>query len=283
MQVKLWGVRGSVPVPGAAAAGFGGNTSCVQVLTEDGGTLILDAGTGIRELSATLKGLPGPIHILVTHLHLDHIVGLGFFEPFFDPGADVTVWGPPDPSETLPERVSRYISDPLSPLELRALPAHVEFADAPTTPWRIGEVTVCAQFVAHRGPTLGYRLEADGESLCYLPDHEPAGGYGLRRADESSLSGYDLARDASLLVHDCQYTDEEYPSHRGWGHSCVTDALEYARRCRARQLVLFHHDPWHDDAQLEAMWQQAQTQWADSGAAVPLEMAREGHTILLTV
>jgi phosphoribosyl 1,2-cyclic phosphodiesterase len=281
VHVKLWGVRGSVPVPGAAAAGFGGNTSCVQVLTDAGGALILDAGTGIRELSATLAGTPGPIHILVTHLHLDHIVGLGFFEPFFDAGADVTVWGPPDPSGTLRERVSRYISDPLSPLEIKALPAHVTFADVPRGPWRIGDVEVRAEFVAHRGPTLGYRLQADGASVCYLPDHEPADGQDVARADSASLSGYELARGASLLIHDCQYADEEYPARRGWGHSCVSDALRYARRCHAGHVVLFHHDPWHDDSQLEAMWQQVQVGWPRIGGTAPIEMAREGHTIVL--
>ena len=154
-------------------------------------------------------------------------------------------------------------------------------ADAPATPWRIGDVTVRAQLVTHRGPTLGYRLEADGESMCYLPDHEPAYNSDLAHADEAALSGFELARGASLLIHDGQYADDEYPTHRGWGHSCVSDALAYGRRCQAGHLVLFHHDPWHDDAQLEAMWRQAQMQWTSNGVRAPLEMAREGHTIVL--
>jgi phosphoribosyl 1,2-cyclic phosphodiesterase len=281
LQVKLWGVRGSIPVPGGATAGFGGNTACVQVTSGDGGVVILDAGTGIRELSATLTPSARPIHILVTHLHLDHIVGLGFFAPFFDAAADVTIWGPPDGATTLAERVARYISDPLSPLEIRELPAHVTFADVPASPWHIGGVEVRASLVTHRGPTLGYRLATDGVSLCYLPDHEPRAGQDLTGARAASLSGHQLAHSASLLIHDCQYADAEYPGHRGWGHSCVSDALLYARRCEAKHLVLFHHDPWHDDAMLESMWQDAEARWGRLGGEGPIEMAREGHVITL--
>ncbi len=281
MQLRLWGVRGSIPVPGAAASGFGGNTSCVQVTTQDGSELILDAGTGIRELSRTMTGRSRRIHILLTHLHLDHIVGLMFFAPFFDPDAEITVWGPPAGGQTLRERVARYISDPLSPLEIRELPAHVSFRDAPSRPWHIDGIEVQASPVAHRGPTLGYRLTADGVSLCYLPDHEPGLGRDLATVRAASISGHRLARGASLLIHDCQYTDEEYPSHSGWGHCCVSDALLFAHRCEVRHLLLFHHDPWHDDARLEAMWQDAEIRWARLGGGGPVEMAREGHVITL--
>jgi phosphoribosyl 1,2-cyclic phosphodiesterase len=282
MQLRLWGVRGSVPVPGSAAAGFGGNTACVQVSADDGSELVLDAGTGIRELSATIAAeRVRHIHILLSHLHLDHIVGLMFFAPFFDANAQITVWGPPAGVRTLRERVERYISDPLSPLEIRELPAHVTFEDAPSVPWRIGGVEVMAARVLHRGPTLGYRLTADGASLCYLPDHEPALDHDLASAEVASISGHGLARGASLLVHDCQYADEEYPAHRGWGHSCVSDALLFAHRCEIRNLLLFHHDPSHDDACLEAMRKDAAARWARLGEAGGLEMAREGQVITL--
>jgi len=281
MRVRLWGVRGSIPVPGRAAAGFGGNTSCVQVTTDAGSELILDAGTGIRELSAAMTGRSRRVHILLTHLHLDHIRGLLFFAPFFDPDAEVTVWGPPASGRTLRERVARYISDPLSPIEIRDLPAKVTFQDARPGAWSIEDVEVRASLVAHRGPTLGYRLGADGASVCYLPDHEPGLGENLTSASAKWISGHGLARDASLLIHDCQYTDEQYAAHWGWGHSCVGDALVFARRCEPRHLLLFHHDPGHDDARLETIGQDAGSRWAKLAGEGPIEMAREGRVLEL--
>jgi phosphoribosyl 1,2-cyclic phosphodiesterase len=282
MRVKLWGVRGSIPVPGSASAGFGGNTSCVQVSTDDGAELVLDAGSGIRELGATLAGRCRRIDILLTHLHLDHIRGLMFFAPLFDPQAEVTIWGPPAAGQGLRERLARYISNPLSPIDIRELPAKVSFRNALPAPWWIGGVEVKASLVAHRGPTLGYRLEADDTSLCYLPDHEPGLGQDLRTSSAAWISGHGLARDASLLIHDCQYTDEEYGAHRGWGHSRISDALSFARRAHPLGVQLFHHDPWHDDAQLEGIERDAVGRWQDLGGEGPVEMAQERRTITLT-
>jgi phosphoribosyl 1,2-cyclic phosphodiesterase len=281
MRVKLWGVRGSIPVPGSAAAGFGGNTSCVQVSTGDGAELVLDAGSGIRELGAALAGRCRRMDILLTHLHLDHIRGLMFFAPLFDREAEVTIWGPPAAGRGLRERLARYISNPLSPIDIRELPAKVSFRDAVPGRWRIGGVEVKASLVAHRGPTLGYRLEADDASLCYLPDHEPGLGQDLTTSSAAWISGHGLARDASLLIHDCQYTDEEYGAHRGWGHSRVSDALSFARRAQPRWVQLFHHDPAHDDAQLEAIGRDAVRRWGELGGQGPIEMAQEGRTITL--
>jgi phosphoribosyl 1,2-cyclic phosphodiesterase len=281
MRVHLWGVRGSVPVPGSGTAGFGGNTSCVQVTADDGTELILDAGTGIRELGAAMAGHDRRLHILLTHLHIDHIQGLMFFAPLFDPGVEVTVWGPPGAGRTLRERLARYISSPLSPIEIRELPARVTFEDALSSPWRIGDVELKASLVSHRGPTLGYRLSEGGASVCYLPDHEPALGQDLSTAAGAWISGHGLARDASLLIHDCQYAEAEYRAHRGWGHSSVPDALTFARRCAPRELLLFHHDPGHDDARLEALGAEAESHWARMGGEGPVDMAREGRVIEL--
>jgi phosphoribosyl 1,2-cyclic phosphodiesterase len=192
MRVGLWGVRGSIPVPGSGTAGFGGNTSCVQVTADDGSVLILDAGTGIRELGAATAGHDRRLHILLTHLHLDHIQGLMFFAPLFDREVDVTVWGPPGAGRTLRERLARYISSPLSPIEIRELPARVTFEDAPSSPWRIGDVELKASLVSHRGPTLGYRLSEGDASVCYLPDHEPVLGQDLSTAKGAWISGMHL-------------------------------------------------------------------------------------------
>ena len=277
MLVKLWGVSGSIPVPGPDAAGYGGNTSCVGVSTGDGCELILDAGSGIRALGDELAGKCAHVHILLTHLHLDHIQGLTFFAPIFDPSVEVTVWGPPAAGQGLRDRLARFISNPIFPVELRDLPARVTFQTVPSEPWEVGGVEVRAGPIAHRGVTLGYRLEADGGSLAYLPDHEPGLGQDLDKADPEWISGFGLAADASLLIHDCQYADDEYPAHCGYGHSQLSDTLAFARRIGANRTLLFHHDPGHDDATLDALGEQAASEH-DGGA---VEMAREGHTIEL--
>ena len=281
MRVTLWGVRGSIPVPGSAAAGFGGNTSCVQVSTDSGRELVLDAGTGIRELGRALAGSRRHVDILLTHLHLDHIRGLLFFAPFFDREAEVTVWGPPAGGRRLRDRLARYLSRPLSPVEIRDLPARVAFRDAPAAAWELAGVRIRAALVAHRGPTLGYRLEVDGASLCYLPDHEPGLGQDLTSSPRAWISGCRLARGASLLIHDCQYTDDEYPQHRGWGHSSLSDALVFARRTAPTRVLLFHHDPLHDDPRLETMAEEAAVRWQEMGGESQVELAREGQTVVL--
>jgi len=281
MQVTLWGVRGSVAVPGPAVIGYGGNTSCVQVSADEETEIILDAGTGIRELGSAIAGGCRRVHILLTHLHMDHIQGLMFFAPFFDPDVEVVIWGPPSVGRPLRERLGRYISTPLSPLELRELPSRVTFKEAPPSPWRIGSVAVKASLVAHRGPTLGYRLAQNGVSVWYLPDHEPGLSAPLSTCEPAWISGHALARGSSLLIHDCQYADSEYPVHRGWGHSSVSDALAFARRAEAGHVVLFHHDPAHDDAQLDAVGQEAAARWEQLGGEARLELAREGQVLEL--
>jgi phosphoribosyl 1,2-cyclic phosphodiesterase len=279
MRVTFWGVRGSVPVPGPQAAGFGGNTSCVQVTADDGTQLILDAGTGIRALGLALAGQSRTVHILLTHLHLDHIQGLMFFAPLFDADMEVTIWGPTSEHRPLRERLGRYLSHPLSPLEIRDLPARVRFEDASRPPWRIGDVQVKAALVAHRGPTLGYRLECGGSSVCYLPDHEPGLGEDLGTAKPDWISGHALAKDASLLIHDCQYDDIEYRTRCGWGHSRLADALAFALRARCGQAMLTHHDPDHDDARLEQTGAEAAERWSRLGGDGTPLMAREGQVI----
>jgi phosphoribosyl 1,2-cyclic phosphodiesterase len=251
--VKVWGARGSIPAPGPETMRYGGNTSCVQLTLSDGTVLVLDGGTGIRSLGLALPESDQPLNILLTHLHLDHIQGLMFFAPMFRPQSKIIVWGPAAPEASLEDRIARYISAPLSPVEVRELPCHPSFRDAETTEWRIGPASIRAASVTHRGPTLGYRVEADGSSVCYIPDHEPGLGAPLGELEEEWISGLDLARGASLLLHDCQYTDEEYPAHIGWGHSPLSDALKFADRAEAQRVLLFHHDPLHSDRFLDAL------------------------------
>jgi ribonuclease BN (tRNA processing enzyme) len=219
--------------------------------------------------------------VLLTHLHLDHIQGLLFFAPLFDPEAEVTVWGPPGGGRTLRERLARYLSNPLSPVEIRDLPASVRFEDVPPEPWGLGEFEVSSSLVAHRGPTLGYRIQADGQSVCYLPDHEPGLGVKLATAPMEWVSGMCLAHDASVLIHDGQYLDEEYAEHVGWGHSRLADALAFAARARAERTLLFHHDPGRDDAGLLALAAEAGDRWTADGNDGLVEVAREGEELEL--
>ena len=265
MKVKVWGARGSIPAPGPETMRYGGNTSCVQLTLSDGSMLVLDAGTGIRSLGLALTKYDGPINILLTHLHLDHIQGLLFFPPLFDAHNRVTIWGPSAAGVSLKVRIARYLSAPLTPVDVRELPCQLDFRDCPVSEWDIGGARIRAEAVNHRGPTLGFRIEDAGVSLCYLPDHEPALLGALEELEPEWISGYSLAREADLLVHDCQYTDAEYPNHFGWGHSAISHTVTFADRCDAGRVLLFHHDPQHGDDQLDDVLSDAVGRWKARG------------------
>jgi phosphoribosyl 1,2-cyclic phosphodiesterase len=252
VKVTLWGTRGSLAAPGPETTRYGGNTSCVEVRGRDGSVVILDAGTGIRRLGATLGPSVRRIDLLLTHLHLDHIEGLGFFAPLFRQGIEVHVWGPASTTLDLRARLTRYLSPPFFPVRLRDLPCRLELHDVVSIErFRIGALEIRAALVCHPGPTVGFRIQEGEASFAYLPDHEPAlGSIDFPNAPEWT-SGFELAEGVDLLVHDAQYGGHEYADRVGWGHSALDDLAAFATATRAACVVPFHYDPSHTDAELD--------------------------------
>jgi phosphoribosyl 1,2-cyclic phosphodiesterase len=218
---------------------------------KDNALLVLDAGTGIQRLGATVRGGGGRIDLLLTHLHMDHIQGLGFFEPLYEPGREIHIWGPPSPTLDLRTRLARYLSPPLFPVGLRDLPCRLTLHNVPPERFEVGGLEVEAELVCHPGSTVGYRISEGTRSVAYLPDHEPALGVREFPGEPEWTSGFDLAAGVDLLIHDAQYTTEEYQERVGWGHSAIRDAVAFATLAGARRFVPFHHDPTHDDAMLD--------------------------------
>jgi phosphoribosyl 1,2-cyclic phosphodiesterase len=280
MQLKIWGCRGSVPSPGPTTVVCGGNTSCVELSLDDGTVLVLDAGTGIRDLGDDLveRGVRR-IHLLLTHLHLDHVEGLRFFAPLFDPNVTLDVWGPPSTMGSLEDSIARTFSPPLFPIDLGVVPAQVAFHDAPRQPWKLESALLTAALVVHPGPTLGYRIEADGSSVAYVPDHEPA-LTGIEERPSDWISGAAIAEGVDVLLHDAQYFEDEYEQRIGWGHSSVSDTIAYAKALRVKRLVLFHHEPHHSDDVLSGLEERAQDLIRQDGGRSTL--AREGMVVELS-
>ncbi|MGI9437380.1 MAG: MBL fold metallo-hydrolase [Geminicoccaceae bacterium] len=253
MRVTLFGTRGSLATPGPAMARYGGNTSTVEIRDHEDALLVLDAGTGIRGLGEQISPDIVRVDILLTHLHMDHIQGLGFFSPLYHPGTEVHIWGPASSTLSLGARLSRYLSPPLFPVHLRDLPC-VTCHELPRPTFDIGPFHIQTALVCHPDPTVGYRIELGGGTVTYLPDHEPA--LCLRHGqwpEPAWISGYELAAGADLLIHDAQYTNEEYAHHIGHGHSSYRHACEFADLVDAQEFVTFHHDPSHDDAKLDQL------------------------------
>ena len=267
MRVRVWGCRGSVAAPGPDTMRYGGNTSCVEVRGTGGEAVVLDAGTGMRPLGVQMSqdGVK-VIHVFLTHLHMDHLQGLGFFRPLFNPDAEIHIWGPPSPVQPLADRIATYMSPPLFPVSVREIPCQLTFHDAPIDPITIGGLTVRASLVTHQGPTVGYRVEENGKSLVYLPDHEPSvAGLDLALQQAQWISGHDLAHRCDVLLHDAQYGDDEYPRHVGWGHSAIGHVVAFAQKAEVERLVLFHHDPYHTDKELELLNGDARRIWGGDG------------------
>jgi ribonuclease BN (tRNA processing enzyme) len=191
------------------------------------------------------------IDLLLTHLHMDHIQGLGFFAPLYQTAMEVHVWGPASTTHDLRTRLSRYLSPPFFPVHLRDLACRLTLHEVPCGEFAIGPLRVNSALVCHPGPTVGYRIECGGAVVAYLSDHEPALGVRSFPDRPEWTSGYALAAGADLLIHDAQYTAAEYAERAGWGHSSMEDALRFATLAGVSHLVPFHHDPAHSDAEID--------------------------------
>jgi len=278
MRARIWGCRGSLAAPGPETIRYGGNTSCVEVRLSSGDVIVLDAGTGIRPLGLALQAEGvREVHVLLSHLHLDHLQGLGFFAPIFDRDTTVHLWGPVSPLHSLEARIATYLSPPLFPVRLTDIPSRVVFHDCPDGTFTIGDATVHTGKVSHQGPTLGYRIQDEGRVLTYIPDHEPSHGIDLRMVEPEWISGHHLAAGADVLIHDAQYSADEYPAKMGWGHSSIDHVVTFGLAARVDRLVLFHHDPLHADDELETLLGYARELWGDAPGGP--ELAFEGMMI----
>jgi len=246
MKITIRGVRGSIPTSGPATQKYGGNTSCIEVSAE-GWQLVLDGGSGMRNSNTQERPLNNRLDILLTHLHMDHIQGLGFFKPFFDPEMEVHIWGPAGSRKSLHARLSKYLSPPLFPMYIRELPCQLILHEVDRSEFEIGPFRVQSQYVIHPGPTVGFRINDGEKTFTYIPDHEPALGIHGIVSDQKWISGFDLASNADLLIHDAQYTTAEYKERTGWGHSSMDDALRFASIACVKNLLMAHHDPNHTD------------------------------------
>lgn len=253
MKVTLWGTRGSLASPGPETARYGGNTSCVEVRGKDGTVLILDAGTGLRGLGLSLPKSLRRVNLLLTHLHMDHIQGLGFFGALRNPEMEVHIWGPASTTLDLRSRLTRYLSPPLFPVHLRDLTSDLFFHEVPQDDFDIGEFHISTALVCHPDPTVGYRIQSPDAIITYLPDHEPALGAKKFPLSPDWTSGYELAADSDILIHDAQFTEDEYKTRVGWGHSSLRHAFEFAALTGVKSFIPFHHDPSHTDDILDEL------------------------------
>jgi phosphoribosyl 1,2-cyclic phosphodiesterase/CheY-like chemotaxis protein len=297
-QIKLWGVRGSIPVPGPSTVRYGGNTSCVEVRA-DGEIIVLDAGSGIRTLGMELEkefgDQPVRLTLLITHTHWDHIQGLPFFLPAYNEKNQIRVLGYEGARAGLATILAGQMETPFFPVSLKDLASNIAIEELKDMEFSIGRVLVRSKFANHPGICAGYRIYTSGGSVSYFPDNEPYELLKLHIADRDNTSVRDARAFAKsertklaeflagsdVLILDAQYTDEEYEKHIGWGHGSLSRVVSLALEAKVHKLILFHHDPMHDDAKIDEMVERARFLVVESGLPLEIEAAREGAEIWL--
>jgi phosphoribosyl 1,2-cyclic phosphodiesterase/ActR/RegA family two-component response regulator len=291
--IRLWGVRGSIPTPGPKTAYYGGNTSCVEVRA-DGEIIILDAGTGIRnlgiQLAAEFKDRPLALTVLITHTHWDHIQGFPFFPPAYDPRNNIRVLSFEGARKGLQATLESQMESPYFPISMQQMPGTINIEELKDMSFSVGRVRVQATFTNHPGVCAGYRLFTSGGSLAYLPDNElfhrftttsNKGAEAHRFGAEQDENLRKFLEGVDVLIIDSQYDPNEYPRYVGWGHSCFEDTVDLAMRARVKELLLFHHDPNHEDTKISQMLGRAREIAKAAGSDLRVEAAREGLEIVL--
>jgi len=267
MQLRFWGVRGSTPTPLAQNLGYGGNTSCLEIRLPNDELFIFDGGTGIRDLGMSLNGAARHIHLFLTHYHWDHIQGIPFFGPLYNPNCSVTFYASCYAC-ALQESLEGQMMTPYFPVTLDLAASKKDYVMLGGTPITLGDLTVEPFQLNHPQGAGGYRIESRGAVIVYATDRE----HGHQKLD-AVIREY--AQDADVLIHDAQYTVEEYPRFKGYGHSTWEEAVNVALECNVKQLILFHHDPTHDDEMVSAIEANAQARFPNTLGA------REGQVITL--
>lgn len=299
MKIKFWGVRGSIPTPGRQTVRYGGNTPCLEVRLDDDELIILDAGSGIRNFGDDLinNGASLKAHLLITHPHWDHIQGFPFFKPAFISGNELTIFATERPEKSLSEVIAEQMNRIYFPVQLHELKAKIHFKPLKDEGViQLPSCTVKTLYVNHPGFTLGYRLEYKGKSFVYISDNEPydrqAGAShsnfepAVRQKFDSTTGDpnrrvFDFCRGADILVHDATYTPEEYIDRVGWGHSHYLFTMRVAAEAEVKRLILFHHDPTHDDDKVDDILKKCKKEIKTRGYRFECEAAAEG--MVLTV
>ena len=267
MRVKFWGTRGTRPTPGRRTLRYGGNTTCVEVRDKDNNLLIVDSGSGIAELGATFSPTePLQAHLLITHTHLDHIQGFPFFLPAFVPGTHLTIVGPAGSAKSLQAAFADQTDPAYFPVRLSHMPAEMEFIERnPGETFEVGGLRITPHLLMHPIPTFGYRIDEGTSRFSFATDNELPMFVNGEVGTLKELANW--CRDSDLLVHDAQYSAEEYKTRVGFGHSSYEDALSLAEMAGAKELGFFHHDPLHSDADVDALIEEAMGNHRQGGGA----------------
>lgn len=279
LTLRCRGARGSIPSPGPATAGYGGNTPCLELLAS-GRRYVFDAGTGLRPLGQDLldSGEPLEATIFLTHFHWDHIQGFPFFEPLYRPGADFRIVGPMQQNTDIRSLFARQMGPIHFPVPFSAVAASTSFAHLNEGSWSDGVIEVEAMRMRHPSFTVGYRITAAGRRIGYVPDNDLRGeGYDVDDGWREQLVGF--LRHADLLLHDAMYTEDEYPSRRGWGHSTFDQCLDLAQEAGVARLLFFHHAPWRTDDALDREVERGRERVSRAGGSVEVDAAREGPVL----
>jgi CheY-like chemotaxis protein/phosphoribosyl 1,2-cyclic phosphodiesterase len=284
MELRFWGVHGTVPVPGAKTVRYGGNTPCVSLELPRGHFFVFDAGTGIRALSDHLmkaKTPPFQARIFISHPHWDHINAMPFFAPLWIRGNEFEICGPSHGDVGMRELISAQMDGVYFPIRMKEFAATVTFRDLGEGSVRLGAITVKTMLLNHPGNCLGYRTEYRNRAVCYVTDNELCLP-GSRFYNEAYVRKLvEFCHGATALITDCCYTDAEYPSKVSWGHSCVSQVVDLACQANVGYLFLFHHDPAHTDDDIDAKLQAARTLLSERGAATTCEAPAEGQVVLV--